>query len=94
MTLANMSMTLALIPCAAHLADKGLPKLAATGGVLVVAAVGSIPMLLAVSSQSLVAAWLMQVRFSQVHHATITRAMVHLAVRTLLPTSMYNHCRT
>lgn len=62
MTLANMGLTLGLIPFAAHLADKGLPKLAATMGVLVVAAVCSIPMLLAVSSQSMVAAWLMQVR--------------------------------
>ena len=62
MTLANMGLTLGLIPFAARLADKGLPKLAATMGVLVVAAVCSIPMVLAVSSQSMVAAWLMQVR--------------------------------
>jgi NaMN:DMB phosphoribosyltransferase len=61
MTLANMGLTLGLIPFAAHLADKGLPKLAAAMGVLVIAAVCSIPMLLAVSTQSMVAAWLMQV---------------------------------
>lgn len=61
MTLANMSVTLGLIPFAAHLADKGLPRLAATAGVLTVAALASVPMLLAISSQSLVAAWLMQV---------------------------------
>lgn len=56
-----MSMTLALIPCAAHLADQGLPRLAATAVVLAIAALASVPMLLAVSSKKLVAAWLMQV---------------------------------
>jgi hypothetical protein len=62
MTLVNMSLTLAIIPCAAHLADKGLPRLAATAGVLGVAAVASVPMLLAISTRSMAAAWLMQVR--------------------------------
>lgn len=61
MTLANMSMTLALIPAAAHLADRGLPRLAATCGILVTAGLASVPMMLAVSSRSMVAAWLMQV---------------------------------
>ena len=62
MTLVNMSVTLALIPCAAHLADRGLPRLAATAGILLAAALCSVPMLLAVSTRSMVAAWLMQVR--------------------------------
>jgi hypothetical protein len=61
MTLVNMSFSLGLIPFAAHLADKGLPRLAATAGVLTVAALVSVPMLLAISSRALVAAWLMQV---------------------------------
>lgn len=61
MTLVNMSLTLPLIPFAAHLADKGLPRLAASGGVLALAALASVPMLLAVSSRSMAAAWLMQV---------------------------------
>lgn len=61
MTLVNMSITLGLIPFAAHLADKGLPRLAATAVVLAIAAVASVPMLLAVSSRHMVAAWLMQV---------------------------------
>jgi hypothetical protein len=74
MTLVNMSMTLALIPCAAHLADKGLPRLAATAVVLAIAAVASVPMLLAVSSRKLVAAWLMQVRAG--HHLPPTVALV------------------
>lgn len=78
MTLANMGLTLGLIPFAAHLADKGLPKLAATMGVLVVAAVCSIPMLLAVSSQSMVAAWLMQVRVRPAgRHSAQNHALFH-----------------
>jgi hypothetical protein len=62
MTLTNLSITLTLIPAAAHLADRGLPRLGATSVVLGIAAACSIPMLLAVGSRHLAAAWLMQVR--------------------------------
>lgn len=80
MTLANMSITLGLIPFAAHLADKGLPRLAATAGVLIVAALASVPMLLAISSKSLVAAWLMQVGAPLLQAQLIERCTAVLAV--------------
>ncbi|WIA20600.1 hypothetical protein OEZ85_004984 [Tetradesmus obliquus] len=60
MTLTNMSLTLSMIPIFAHLSDRGVPRMAATACIMAVAAASSVPMFLAISTNSLAAAWLMQ----------------------------------
>lgn len=93
MTLANMSITLGIIPFVAHLADRGMPRLRAAAVILGVAAVVSVPMMLAISTQKLVAAWLCQVRVEQGRHTVVTWfrgvngvvSAVHMCICNLAP---------